>query len=401
MHIQRPRRAHVADRSKSTALTRPILFLSEDNKWLRSASAQGNPAKRPKTAWVADYFDQGGKRRQKTFARQRDAKAWLTRTQHEVEQGIHTPESQSITVIEAARLWLERSSLLVEKGETERSTRRQYKTHVDHIAKSLIGAVKLARLTMPAVTQFCDDLLRDGMTVPTARKVLSSLKTIISAAQTRGLVAQNVATVIRPKKDDRKKELAIPTKDELHRILDHAGRWRPILISAALTGLRSSEPRGLMWSDIDFEKKVLHVRRRADYTGALGAPKSRASARTIPLAPPVVNTLREHQLALPKPLHPNGRGNVEFHSNIQLRGFARVQIEAGVVGDAGKPKFGMHALRHFFASWAIEQGFSPKKVQALLGHATIAMTFDRYGHLFSSLEDDHAKFAAGALNVVG
>jgi len=61
----------------------------------------------------------------------------------------------------------------------------------------------------------------------------------------------------------------------------------------------------------------------------------------------------------------------------------------------------MHALRHFFASWAIEQGFSPKKVQALLGHATIAMTFDRYGHLFSSLEDDHAKFAAGALNVVG
>jgi len=48
----------------------------------------------------------------------------------------------------------------------------------------------------------------------------------------------------------------------------------------------------------------------------------------------------------------------------------------------------------------IEQGFSPKKVQALLGHATIAMTFDRYGHLFPSLEDDHAKFVAGALTIV-
>ena len=52
-------------------------------------------------------------------------------------------------------------------------------------------------------------------------------------------------------------------------------------------------------------------------------------------------------------------------------------------------------LRHFFASWAIDQGFTPKRLQALLGHSSIQMTFDTYGHLFPSLEDDHAKFAAG------
>jgi integrase len=357
-----------------------------------------------KTAWVADYFDQDGKRHLKTFKGQRAAKAWLAKTQHEVEQGTHTPESSSITVIEAARLWLDRSSLLVEKGEMELSTKRQYKSHVDHIGKSSIGNLKLARLTMPAVNHFCDELLRGGMTLATARKVLSSLKTMIGAAQTRGLVAQNVALSVKFKKDDRKKELAIPTKEEVRKILDHAGKWRPILITAALTGLRGSELRGLKWSDVDLDRKVLHVRRRADYTGALGAPKSRAGARTIPLAPPVVNALKEHQLALPKPLQfvfPNGRGHVEFHGNIQLRGFAPAQVKAGVVNEEGKPKFAIHALRHFFASWAIEQSFSPKKVQALLGHATIAMTFDRYGHLFPSLEDDQAKFAAGAFTVVG
>jgi integrase len=65
-----------------------------------------------------------------------------------------------------------------------------------------------------------------------------------------------------------------------------------------------------------------------------------------------------------------------------------------------RPKYGLHALRHFFASWAIEQGFSPKRLQALLGHSSIQMTFDRYGHLFPSLEDDHAKFAAGELALV-
>jgi integrase len=240
-----------------------------------------------KTARVADYLDQGGKRRQKTFARQRDAKAWLARTQHEVGQGTHTPESQSITVIEAARLWLERSSLL------ERSTRQQYKSHVDHIAKSSIDTVKLARLTRPAVTNFYDELLHKGMTPATARKVLTSLKTIISTAQERGLVAQNVASAVRLPKAGRKVEFVIPTKDELRRILEHSGKWRPLLITAALTGLRASELRGLMWDDVDLETKVLHVRRRADYTRALGPPKSRAGARTVPLAPPRSSTLFE------------------------------------------------------------------------------------------------------------
>src|SRR5262249_34411314 len=162
----------------------------------------------------------------------------------------------------------------------------------------------------------------------------------------------------------------IPTKDEVRRILGYAGKWRPILITAALTGLRSSELRGLMWSDVDLDKKILQVRRRAGYSGALGTTKSRAGTRTSPLAPPVVKARKEHQLALPKPLQSvfrNGRGHVHYHNVIQLYGFARVQVRAGVVDEAGKPKFGMHALRHFFASWAIEQGFSPKKVQALLG----------------------------------
>jgi integrase len=57
----------------------------------------------------------------------------------------------------------------------------------------------------------------------------------------------------------------------------------------------------------------------------------------------------------------------------------------------------LHSLRHFFASWAIEQSFTPKRLQALLGHSSIQMTFDVYGHLFPSLEDDHAKFALGEL----
>ena len=150
--------------------------------------------------------------------------------------------------------------------------------------------------------------------------------------------------------------------------------------------------------------KVIHVRQRADHWGEIGAPKSAAGDREIPMSPMVVNALREWRLACPKGavgiVFPNGNGNIENHANIANRGFYALQIAAGIVDKDGKPKYGLHALRHFFASWVIERGFSAKRVQALLGHSSIQMTFDVYGHLFPSLEDDHAKFAAGEQSIL-
>jgi integrase len=364
-------------------------------------------AKGEHTAWIADYFDQSGKRHIKTFARKKEADAWLVTARGEVARGVHTPESSSITVAEAAALWLEKGQL----ENLERSTLKQYRSHVAlHIAPSRIGAEKLARLTTPAIETFRDDLLRNGSRAM-ARKVLTSLKSILGEAQRRGLAAQNAAQPVRV---DVKKRLDgklvvgldIPSKDEIQVILAHAeGRWRPFLVVAVFTGMRASEMRGLAWGDVDFGRKVVHVKQRADRWGAMGAPKSAAGDREIPMSPIVVNTLREWRLSCPKGnlglVFPNGAGNVENHANIVERGFFPLQQRTGLVDEAGKPKYGFHALRHFAASLWIEQNFSPKRLQALLGHSSIAMTFDRYGHLFPSLEDDHAKLAAAELTVIG
>lgn len=377
-----------------------------------------------KTAWVADYFDQEGKRRLKTFPTKKAASAWLPHAQVQVAAGIHTPESTSLTVAEAAALWLKRGDL---EG-LERSTLEKYKNHVEMHIKRPLGSIKLARLTAPQVESFKDHLL-ETLSRPMAKKVLGSLKSIITEAQRRGLVAQNVAQHVKIKTKGREEaKLAtgadIPNKEEVAAIVAAAtGKWRPLVVTTIFTGLRSSELRGLRWADVDLIKKVIHVRQRADQWGNIGAPKSKAGHREIPMTPLVLNALKEWKLACPRKkvegkeegdlwlVFPNGEGNVEWHSNIVHRGLDPIQVAAGVCipdgdqkDDTGKPvmkaKYGLHAFRHFFASWIIEQGFTAKKLQALMGHSSIQMTFDTYGHLFPSMEDDHAKFAAGELAVV-
>lgn len=360
-----------------------------------------------KTAWVADYFDAERKRHIRTFPTRKEADKWLVNARNEIKEGIHTPENTSITVREASVLWLKRCEQL----NREWTTLRTYREHANIHILPVIGELKLARLTKPQVEAFKDKLLDKAISHSTASKVLTSLKGIIGEAQRRGLVAQNVAMGVRIEASNRTKQKLvvgrdIPDKDEISALIAAAhGRWRPLLITAVFTGLRASEIRGLTWDHVDFDKKVIRVDQRADAAGYIGHTKSEAGQRTVPMTPMVLSALREWKLACPKGdqklVFPSGAGNVEYLVNIVSRGFKPIQVKAGVVNERGGAKYHFHALRHFFASWIIEQGFSPKKVQALMGHSSIQMSFDRYGHLFPSLEDDHAKFAAGELSIVG
>ena len=98
---------------------------------------------------------------------------------------------------------------------------------------------------------------------------------------------------------------------------------------------------------------------------------------------------------------PTAKGTVHRHTNLAEHGFKAPQRRAGLVGEDGRPLYSVHALRHFAASLFIEQGFPPKRVQALMGHASITITFDRYGHLFPTPEDDRARLVAAQLTVLG
>jgi len=378
-----------------------------------------------KTSWVVDYVDGAGVRRLKTFRLKKEADAFAATAKVEVREGVHIADSASATVRQAGAFWIFSS----EAAGLERSTVAQYRQHLDlHIAP-LIGDLLLSKVTVPAVRAFEDRLRDDGRSPAMVRKVLVSLGSLLADAQERGLVTRNSVrekSRARQKGKDRRQErrqtgklkvgVDIPTREEIKAIIGALeGRWRPLLLTAIFAGLRASELRGLRWSDVDLDRRELRVHQRADRYNAVGRPKSEAGERTVPVPPMVVNALREWKLACPKGdldlVFPNGSGKIESLANIRNRGLIPAQIRAGVANDTGEVDqdgepvmaaryTGLHALRHWFASWCINRpadgglGLPPKVVQERLGHASILMTMNVYAHLFPRGDDADEMAAA-------
>jgi integrase len=189
------------------------------------------------------------------------------------------------------------------------------------------------------------------------------------------------------------KEAMISSKEEIRLLLAHAPEdHRALITTAIFTGMRISELRGLAWSHVDFERRIISVQQRANKSNEIGSPKSKAGRRDIPMSPRVCTALREWRLQCPAGPHdlvfPNGAGNVRNYGNLLRRVFKPIQVKAGIVDAAGNAKYGFHALRHAAASMMIEQKWPAKKIQTILGHSSVVMTFDVYGHLFTRAEDD-------------
>jgi integrase len=352
------------------------------------------------TAWQVSYVDQHGKRRRRQFRLRKEADAFLVRARSEVFSGVHTPDSASVTVEAAARIWLDACELGRDgKEPVEWSTLKSYRGIVRHHIAPSLGNELLSRLTTPRVAAFRDELLGTRSRAM-SKKALAALKAILSEAQNRGLVAQNVARPVSITTAGRhRKPMLIPGKEEVRLLLDAADRkagspnphvarawqrYRALLVTAVFTGLRVSELRGLRWEDVDHKAGALEVRQRADELGVIGSVKSAAARRTVMLAPRLTRVLREWRLRCPPgPLvFPNWHGHVERYSNVYRRCWVPVCQEAGLTGAEGRPRYTIHHLRHFRASMLIASDANAKEVMAELGHSSIQMTFDVYGHLF-------------------
>ena len=279
--------------------------------------------------------------------------------------GVHVAPSKSVTV---------RGGRELDQGGRRRrgssaSTVKQYREHVDQHIVPFIGRVKLSDLTRQAVRKFEDRLRAEGRSPAMVRKIIGSLARSWPTPRSRGLPHAMPFAIFAatggggrsntPRSGRRASSRSAstsrhPTRSRPSLQMPRAAGGR-FLITAIFTGLRASELRGLRWKDVDLKANELHVRQRADRFNEIGKPKSAAGERMVPFGKFVANTLKEWKLACPKSdldlVFPNGAGKVESLANIINRGLIPAQPRRG-----RKAKYtGMHALRHFYASWCINR----------------------------------------------
>jgi integrase len=374
------------------------------------------PSGERREAWQVTYVDRDGSRQRKQFALKRDAEAYRIKAESEVAQGIHTPDARSVTVGDAAAVWL----AACEANGCDRGTLKTYGEIVNRHIKPTIGGEKLSRLSAPRVVEFRDAMMQTRSHAM-ASKAVRHLSMILAEAMRRGLVAQNVARAVkvkRPRCEARQrlaKRAETPPIEHLKAMLEAADRLSnedprlPVLLRMAmLAGLRASEIRGLCWPQVDLKAPSLTVSQRADRWQEIGPPKSEAGHRTIPVGPGLTTLLKAWKLRCgPSELglvFPNSRGGV-----IDQKGFIalllKVEVAAGLAIDSGKRnakgepvyrcRYDWHHLRHVAASSWLKDGIDLKRLQTWIGHENIQLTIDVYGHLVVDTKKD-AALAAGA-----
>lgn len=157
---------------------------------------------------------------------------------------------------------------------------------------------------------------------------------------------------------------------------------RPVFAVAFYAGLRRGELLGLRWDDVDLAAGIIRVQRSWDPEEGIIETKTEAGRRTVPLLAVLRDYLDELKLRGP------GAGPV---FSFDPRGLSR---RAETVWTRAKLKpITLHECRHSFASLMIDAGVNAKALSTFMGHASITITLDRYGHLFPGAEDEAAKLA--------
>ena len=169
----------------------------------------------------------------------------------------------------------------------------------------------------------------------------------------------------------------------------HRDRYRPLIYLAVDAGMRWSELVGLRRSKLDVRRRKVRVTEQLIRleTGEWRRtqPKTAGSVRSITLSSVTAELLAEHleRFAGPGPdglVFPNGAGNPLSAPSFWTNHFTPARLTSGV-------RCRFHDLRHTSVALAIAQGAHPKAIQARMGHSSISVTLDRYGHLFPELDE--------------
>lgn len=325
--------------------------------------------------------------------------------------------------------WLDYWMQLYMKDHLKQSTRLSYEAYARNHFVPVLGGCKLKDITPQMLKEFYNYKAtqgavngKDGLSPKTIINMNNYLCEALQQAVREGRILSNPAANLHLPRG-KKPEIEILTREEQSRLMQVSYRHRyGFFIRLTLaTGMRKGEICGLEWRDIDFNRSQLVVHRTysrlnkldlpEDYEGnttelVTQIPKTENSIRMIPLQPFLLSELQQWRMLQAQDQSAAG-GQYQMTGRILTNPLGEC-VEPRTLSDyyhqmlemAGLPKFTFHALRHTFATRAVEQGMDMKTISAILGHASVSFTMDTYAHVLPDHKHEEMRLMADLYDMV-
>lgn len=298
-----------------------------------------------------------------------------------------------MTLYDWLNIWLEK----YEKNSIKRTTYVSYDGYIkNHFIE--LKDVQISKITASLLQDFYNKKFDEGLSAKTIRNISAVLKKALKQAVIEKHIDQNYALYVNLPKV-KKREIQVLTHDQQEKLLkaSYLYRYGAFIRLTLCTGVRLGELLALKWEDIDFDKKELHIRRSLSRSNNydrrinnatsiyFDEPKTEKSKRTIPLPQNALEDLLRWQIK-----QQNEVGKVEFiitdrngkyleHTTFK-KYYNRMLDKCNIIGIT------FHALRHTFATSALEKGMDIKVLSEILGHYSVSFTLDTYAHVLNAFK---------------
>jgi integrase len=354
--------------------------------------------KNEKGAYLARYRDPAGREHSKSFRTRTEAKAFLNSVEDAKQRGDWTnPAGAKVKFKDYA------GQYVAGLTHVRPGTKQKIEGHLNNQILPIFGGMPLGAIRPTDVRSWVAQLAEDGLAPSTAVGVYRTFSKILKTAVIDGLISRSPCVGIDLPRQTSHDEVRFLEPAQIEALADAiAPRYRTLIFTAAYTGMRWGELAALRVSRLNLLKGTVEVKESlSEISGHLHVqPPKTGKPRTLSLPRSLSEMLGEHIGH-----YPSADGYVftspevkPLRRNFYKRHYLPALVKSGLDPDLclctdrncklrHRPLYRFHDLRHTCAALLIAQGAHPKEIQERLGHSTITLTFDRYGHLFPSLDE--------------